>query len=275
MQSTDSTTQAGRTRVGREFLIRAGVTVAVVGGALLALLNVPGVPYDWSVWSDGTWAAYIRTGLWITLYVSLGSLVVALVLGVIVGLMRMSKNVVVHQLGTIYVELIRGTPLLVQIMIAYFCVALAVKKGLEAGGAAFGVVDASQNVTVWGIAVLGVFAGAYVAEIVRAALESIDPGQTEAALSQGMTKRQVFRLVLFPQALRRMIPPLTGQLVSLVKDSSLLSVIGLFELTNRAGIMKTSTYSVFEVLIPLAGLYLLITLPLSVVARRLELRLAA
>ena len=270
MQSTDS-----RTRAGREFLIRAGVTVAVVGGALVALLNVPGVPYTWSVWRDGTWATYIATGLWITLYVSIGSLIVALVLGVIAGLMRMSKNIVVHQLGTIYVELIRGTPLLVQIMIAYFCVALAVKKGLEAGGVAFGVVDASQNVTVWGIAVLGVFAGAYVAEIVRAALESIDPGQTEAALSQGMTKRQVFRLVLFPQALRRMIPPLTGQLVSLVKDSSLLSLIGLFELTNRAGIMRTSTYTVFEVLIPLAALYLVITLPLSVLARRLELRLAA
>jgi polar amino acid transport system permease protein len=232
--------------------------------------------FDWAaVWRDGDYASYMLGGLLVTVAVSLGSLVLALVCGVLGGVARLSRHWFWHQLGTIYVELIRGTPLLVQIVVAYYCFGTALRSLLEGAGAPAGLVRASQDPIVIGILTLGVFAGAYVAEIVRAAILSIDPGQTEAALSQGMTRRQAFRWILFPQALRRMIPPLTGQFVSLVKDSSLLSVIAVPELMKRASEVHSSSYATFEVYLPLAGLYLLVCFPLSHLARRLELRLAA
>ncbi len=270
MRSTGS-----RARMGsREFLIRAAVTVVILGGAALVLLNAPGWKYQWSqIWSDAGSVRFFLGGLWVTLLVSLGAMVLAMVLGTLAALMRMSRHIVVNQIGTLYVELVRGTPLLVQILIGYYCFGLVLKGALESAGASVAFVDWTQAKFLWGVLCLGFFAGAYVAEIVRAAIESIDRGQTEAALSQGLTRAQVFRHVLFPQALRRMVPPLTGQFVSLVKDSSLLSVIGLLELTQRSRELASSTYTVFEVYLPLAVLYLVITMPLSLVSRRLELRL--
>src|SRR5205814_5360986 len=110
-----------------------------------------------------------------------------------------------------------------------------------------------------GRAPLGVFAGAYVTGIVRSAIESVDPGQMEAALSQGMSRGQALRHVILPQVLRRMLPPLTGEFVSLVKDSSLLSVVGVLEISKRAREAQTDTYRTFEVFLPLALMYLVIT----------------
>lgn len=274
MRSTNSRTSSWATDF--DFWRRAALTVVAVGG-LVAFLVLAPRDYDWkwaAVWRDGNYAEYMLGGLWVTFYVSMGALVVALVLGIVGGLARMSHNWVWSQLGTIYVELVRGTPLLVQIYVAWFCVTIAVRDALEATGASASLVDLSQNKMVWGVLTLGAFAGAYVAEIVRAALLSIDKGQTEAALSQGMTRGQVFRYVLFPQALRRMVPPLTGQFVSLVKDSSLLSLIAIGELTKRASEVRGATHNTFEVFLPLAALYLAICFPLSMLARRLELRLA-
>lgn len=274
MRSTNSRTSRWVTDV--DFWRRAALTIAALGGLVAFLLLAPR-DYDWkwaAVWRDGDYAEYMLGGLWVTFYVSMGALVVALVFGIVGGLARMSHNWVWNQLGTIYVELVRGTPLLVQIYVAWFCVTIAVRDALEAAGASASIVDMSQNKMVWGVLTLGVFAGAYVAEIVRAALLSIEKGQTEAALSQGMTRGQVFRYVLFPQALRRMVPPLTGQFVSLVKDSSLLSLIAIGELTKRASEVRGATHNTFEVFLPLAALYLAICFPLSMLARRLELRLA-
>jgi polar amino acid transport system permease protein len=102
----------------------------------------------------------------------------------------------------------------------------------------------------------------------------VDPGQTEAALSQGMTRWQALRLVLLPQAFRRMLPPLTGEFVSLVKDSSLLSVVGVVEITKASRDFAAETYRTYEIFLPLAVTYLAITFPLSRLARRLELRSA-
>ena len=273
MRSTDSRTWSWATDA--DFWRRSALTVVALGGLLAFMLLAPR-EYDWkwtAVWRDGDYASYLLGGLWVTFYVSMGALVVALIFGIAGGLARLSHNWFWNQLGTIYVELIRGTPLLVQIYVAWFCITIAVRDTLEAVGASAGILDLSQDKLLWGILTLGVFAGAYVAEIVRAALLSIDKGQTEAALSQGMTRRQVFRFVLFPQAMRRMIPPLTGQFVSLVKDSSLLSVIAILELTKRGSEVRGATHNTFEVFLPLAGLYLVICFPLSRLARRLELRL--
>jgi len=258
----------------REWWLRSLVTVVVLGGLGTFLLNMPGQRYDWrAIWGESGNRSLMLEGLWITLEVSFWAMVLALVLGLVGGLMRMSRRVVINQLGTIYVELVRGTPLLVQIMIVYYGFAVAMGRTFEAMGAPESVLALVQSRKVMGVLALGVFGGAYVAEIFRAAVESVDKGQREAAIAQGMTHGQAMRFVLFPQALRRMVPPLAGQFVSLVKDSSLLSVISVGELIFQSNQIRTSTLSTFEVLLPLAVLYLLITFPLSVMARRLEVRL--
>jgi polar amino acid transport system permease protein len=199
--------------------------------------------------------------------------VLGLALGFLGALARMSSRPAISQVGTLYVEIVRGTPLLVQLLAAYFCVAPAVAAGVRAAGLPEAWARAAEGRTLVGVVTLGVFAGAYVTEIVRAAIQSIDRGQTEAALSQGLTRGQTLRFVLLPQALRRMVPPLAGELVSLVKDSSLLYVIAVSEVTKRSYEVYAATNKTFEVFLPLALLYLAITLPLSRLARALELRL--
>jgi len=275
MRSTASRTSLHRGE-GRVFA-RALLTAGVLGGVLAFLLLAP-TYYDWNwegVWRDGDYASLLLGGLAVTAWISAGGLVLGLLLGFLGAWARMSRHWAPNQLGAVYVEMVRGTPLLVQIFIAKYCVATAIYQALVGAGVGKEAADLVREPALVGVLTLGVFAGAYVTEIVRAAILSVDPGQREAALSQGMSRRQVFWLVLFPQALRRMVPPLTGEFVSLVKDSSLLSIIAVPELMKRAGEVRTSTHSEFEVLLPLALLYLAITFPLSRLARRLEMRLAA
>jgi polar amino acid transport system permease protein len=121
-----------------------------------------------------------------------------------------------------------------------------------------------------GTATLGFFAGAYISEMVRAGVESVDRGQWETALSTGLTHRQTLIHVILPQTARRLVPPITGQFVSCIKDSSLLSVISVRELTKAAEMINATTYKTFEAYLPLALLYLLLTWPLSRLTRRLE-----
>lgn len=256
-------------------VLRALLTLALLGGLLAFLLLAPrDYRWSWQVWGTGRYAEHVLGGLWMTFQVSVAALVLGLAFGLAGGLLRLSRHWALNQVGAVYVELIRGTPLLVQILLAKYCMATAFHDVLRDMGFSASTAESVRNPVVIGIVVLGFFAGAYVAEIVRAAILSIDRGQSEAALAQGMTRGQVFRLVLFPQALRRMVPPMTGQFVSLVKDSSLLSAIAVPELMKRADEVRTSTYAEFEVLLPLAALYLVICFPLSRLARRLELRLA-
>jgi len=262
MRSTTSTSPASLLR--GDAAVRALVTVAVLGGmvAFLALTG-PSNGWEWHrVWGDSERPGYrwlFLRSLGTTLLVSLCALAIALLLGFAGGLARLSRRAWLSQLATLYVEIVRGTPLLVQIFIAVYCV---------------GYVLHVDDANVVGTLTLGMFAGAYVTEIVRSAVESVDPGQLEAALSQGMSRGQALRHVLLPQALRRMLPPMTGEFVSLVKDSSLLSVIGVLEITKRANEAQSVTLRTFEIYIPVALLYLAITFPLSRLARRLELRTA-
>ena len=250
---------SARGEPGDGTLSRVLVTVGVLGGLVVFLaLTGPDNGWDWRrVWGDPRQRGVIGRGLLLTLELSLGALALSLVFGFAGGLARMSRRPWLRQLAALYVEIVRGTPLLVQLFIAVYCVGYSLDF---------------DDPPVVGTLTLGVFAGAYVTEIVRAAIQSVDPGQTEAALSQGMTRWQVLRHVLLPQALRRMLPPMTGEFVSLVKDSSLLSAIGVFEVTKRAREAQADTYRTFEIFLPLALMYLAITFPLSRLARRLELK---
>lgn len=197
-------------------------------------------------------------GLWTTLWISAVSSVFGLIFGLIAGLARVSKNITIRGLAITYVEFIRGTPLLVQIFIAYFLLGT--------------VFNLSRNVC--GVGALSLFVGAYVAEIVRAGIQSISKGQTEAARSLGMTKFQTMWDVILPQAFKRILPPLAGTFISLIKDSSLVSVIAITDLTKSGREIITSTFATFEVWILVAVMYLLVTSLLSQLVFYMERRLA-
>jgi polar amino acid transport system permease protein len=269
MRATVSTTRTS----GRERLLRLAVTLTVFL-VLVLFLSTARYPWSWeSVWGRGGYRAMFFQGLGLTAVVSVFGMAVGLVLGFAGGVARLSRRVVPNQLGAVYVELIRGTPLLVQVILGMYVFWPVLNQALVRLGAPPDLGDPVLASGVVGTVTLGVFSGAYVTEIVRAAVESVDRGQTEAALAQGMTRTQVLRHVLLPQALRRMVPPLAGQFVSLVKDSSLLSTIAVLEVTKRAMEVQSATYRPFEAYLPLALLYLVITFPLSRLARRLELGL--
>ncbi|MGY0613930.1 amino acid ABC transporter permease [Vibrio sp. FJH11] len=201
----------------------------------------------------------IAHGLWVTVEISFISLIFAVLLGLIFGLMRVSKNQAARDLSLTYVELIRGTPLLVQIFIVYFFIGT--------------VLDFDRFTA--GVVALSVFTGAYVAEIVRAGIQAIPTGQMEAARSLGMTYPKAMRYIILPQALKRTLPPLAGQFINLIKDSSLVSVISITDLTKAGREVVSGSFAPFEVWFTVAALYLLVTGTLSWAIQRLEKRLSA
>lgn len=205
-------------------------------------------------------------GLWLTLYVSFIAIVFGIVLGLFTGLARISSNPAFKWLAITYIELVRGSPLLVQIFIWYFVLGTLVNTML----ARYGI---SQIPPLWfGVASLATFTGAYVAEIVRSGIQSIHRGQTEASRSLGMTYSQSMYHVILPQALRRILPPLAGQFISLIKDSSLLGIIAIRELTKATREVVTTSLQPFELWFVCALLYLVLTFSLSMLLQYLEQR---
>ena len=240
---------------GEEFLARSGLTILVVA-ALVGVLALSG--YDWDFNPAREYGKLFLKGLGVTLAVTAIAFVVGLVVGVGVALARLSRAFWIRHFGDLYVEIIRGTPFLVQVLIAYFGIAPLI--GVE-------------NKFFVGAIALGFFAAAYMGEIFRAGIESVDRGQFEAARSLGLSRPQMMRHIVFPQAFRRMIPPLTGELIALTKESSLLYAIGVAELMLAGRQMGADTYRNFEAYLIVAAFYLVITIPLSVLARGLERRL--
>ncbi len=197
-------------------------------------------------------------GLWTTLWISAAASVFGVIIGLVTGLCRVSRNLTLRSLSIAYIELIRGTPLLVQIFIFYFFLGT--------------VLDISRILA--GISALAIFAGAYVAEIIRAGIQSIPKGQMEAARSLGMTGSQAMIHIILPQAFKRTLPPLAGQFISLIKDSSLVSVIAITDLTKSGREVITSTFATFEIWFVVALLYLMLTSVLSQIIAWVERRLS-
>jgi polar amino acid transport system permease protein len=198
-------------------------------------------------------------GLYMTLKISVISLLFSVVIGLMTALMRISDNPFTKNLSILYIEVIRGTPLLVQIFIVYFFL---------------GTVFDLDRFTA-GVVALSVFTGAYVAEILRSGIQSVAVGQMEAARSLGMTYPQAMMYVILPQAFRRTLPPMAGQLISLIKDSSLVSVISITDLTKAGREVVSGSFATFEVWFTVAALYLLLTSALSWGIQRIEKRLAS
>ncbi len=196
-------------------------------------------------------------GFLLTLQISALSLVLSSVLGLLLALARRSPILILRTLASLHVELVRGSPLLVQILFGFYVVADAV--GL-------------QSRFIFGVLILSNFSAAYIAEMIRAGIESVGSSQLDSARAIGLTPTQTLRFVIFPQALRQTIPPLTGQFATLIKDSSLLSIIGLLEFTHAATQVNSATYSTLAAFTPLLFGYLALTLTLSLAARWLERR---
>jgi len=200
----------------------------------------------------------LMIGFVMTIEISAVATIFGILIGTIVGIARLSKEPVTRGLSLAYVELIRNTPLLVQIYIIYFFVGSMLRLSAFAAGTA----------------ALSIFAGAYVGEIVRAGIQSIHKGQMEASRSLGMSYAQAMRHIVLPQAFKRIIPPLAGQFISLIKDSSLVSVIALADLMFQGQQAVARTYHAFEIYFTVALLYLVMTFTLSMATQYVERRLA-
>jgi His/Glu/Gln/Arg/opine family amino acid ABC transporter permease subunit len=213
--------------------------------------------FDW----DAIWygVPYMLKGTVVTLEVSACAMVLASVIGLVMGLISVSSLRVLKAIIRAYVYFVRGTPALVQIFLVYFALP---RIGFELSSFWSGVVALAFN------------SAGFIAEIMRAGLQSIDAGQTEAALSIGMTERQSIQFILLPQSLRRVTPPLTNELITLVKSSSLLSVISITELTRTAQLIIAEKFVPFELYAALAVYYLVIISILSWGSEALEKRLA-
>jgi polar amino acid transport system permease protein len=193
-------------------------------------------------------------GLLLTFRITGISLVLAFIIGLVTALLRLSNSLVGKVISRVYLEIIRNTPLLVQLFFVYFVLSP--------------VFDISAFTSA--VLTLSLFEGAYASEIFRAGIVSLHRGQWEAAFSIGLNTYQTYRLIVLPQAIRRILPPLTGQAVSLIKDSALVSTIAIYDLTMRGQEIIAETFLVFEIWFTVAAMYLMITLALSLTVSYME-----
>ncbi len=193
-------------------------------------------------------------GLWLTLEISLLSLGLSLIIGLCTALMRLSDSIMARLIARVYLELIRNTPLLIQIFVLYFVLAPILDLGRFSSA----------------VIALSLFEGAYASEIMRAGILAIPAGQWEAAASLGLNRPQAYRFIILPQALRQMIPPLTSQAISLIKDSALVSTIAIYDLTMQGQQIIAETFLTFEIWFTVAAIYLAVTMFLSILVKYLE-----
>lgn len=237
---------------------------------------------------SGKWVAnLIMQGLFTTLRLSIWGTVLAIILGTIMGLCRVSQSLFYRLLGRSYVELIRNMPPLVIIFIFYYFVSGQIMPVLGLNEFILAQSETTQRLCELlfappsflsaffsALVTLAIFEGAYIAEIVRAGIQSIDKGQWEASHTLGLSKWQQMRHIILPQAVQRILPPLAGQFISLIKDSSIVSVISIQELTFQGMELMAATYLTFEIWITITLLYLVMTFTCSLAVQRLEVRMA-
>lgn len=251
-----------------------------------------GVLILWAITSDEHYQIIferLREGIGITIYVTMIAYSLALTLGLLVGLARVSSNRVINQIATFYVEIIRGVPMLVLLYYIAFVLGPALVdliNGLGSGMQNIGLLPdvagglAEMRVrdldfTARAVLALTVGYSAFLSEVFRAGIESIERGQMEAALSLGMSYWQAMRHVILPQAIRRVLPPLGNNFVAMLKDSSLVSVLGVRDITGLGKIYATSTFRFFETYNIVAFMYLVMTILLSMAVRYMERRMSA
>lgn len=231
--------------------------------ALLALALAALVIYlpFWRLVSSWDWPGVYKyhekfyRGFLLTIGISLASLALSTVIGLCSALGGRSRLLLLRYANGIYIDLIRGTPLLVQILIFYYVTASAAQI---------------DNRNVVGVLILSIFSGAYISEVIRGGIESVGKSQLESAKAIGLTRGQTYLYVIYPQAVRQILPSMAGQFVSIVKDSSLLSAISVNEYTENVKEVSANTFGSLECYILLAAGYLILTLPIMFLTRYLE-----
>ncbi|MFZ1956496.1 MAG: amino acid ABC transporter permease [Desulfobacterales bacterium] len=235
----------------------------------------------------GSWRPNVLVlGLLTTIRLSLWATVLATIIGTVMGLLRVSSGLFNRLIGGTYVEIVRNLPPLVLVFIFYFFIGDQILPALgterlvsgisESGRSLLGVLFAPPALLVpflSALLTLALFEGAYITEIVRSGIQSIEAGQWEAAAALGFTKSQQMRHIILPQAVPRILPPLAGQFISTIKDSAIVSVISIQELTFQGLELMATTYFTFEIWITITGLYLMLTLSCSLAVERLEIYL--
>ncbi len=211
------------------------------------------------------YSQYFINGTISTIVIAILTVLLGVIIGTILALMKISKNRLSKIIASAYIEFIRGTPLLVQISIVYFSVSFP--KFLL-----FGI---EMNRFIPGVIAMAINSGAYVAEIIRAGIQAVDKGQMEAARSIGFNSTQSMRYIILPQAVRNILPALGNEFVVVIKESSVLSVIGIVELMRSADIVKAAIYKPFEPLIVVAIIYFILTFTLTRVLGFAERRMRA
>ncbi len=252
----------------RYFITDTLMYLAVMAGFIWFLVaGSERLGYNWQwyqipqyifTWENGFHPGLLLQGLWVTFKITGVSLVLAFAIGLGTALCRMSDSFMANGIARVYMEIIRNSPLLIQLFFIYFVIAPLI--GMEAFWSA-----------VWA---LSLFEGAYASEIFRAGITSIHKGQFEAAQSLGMSPYALYRHIILPQAIRRILPPLTSQAVSLVKDSALVATIAIHDLTMQGMAIVAETFLTFEIWFTVAAIYLVVTLILSWIVSVLEKRMS-
>ncbi len=240
--------------------------VLLAGGVMLLLKGAEDQGYYWQwfrmprhlyQFDDGRFiAGPILEGLKITLNITWISLILTYIIGLVTALMRLSNSLPARGVARVYLELTRNTPLLVQIFFMYFVIAP--------------ILDIDRFAAA--VLALSLFEGSYASEIYRAGIVAVNKGQWEASYTLGLSTYQNYRYIILPQAIRRILPPLTSQAISLIKDSSLVSVIAVYEMTMQANEIASETFLIFEVFFTIAAIYLALALTLSRIVAYFEKR---
>lgn len=230
----------------------------------------------WQVLSDETYSgvlSILRKGIWTTIYVTVIAYVLACILGLLLALAGMSRWLVLRQISRFYIEVVRGIPIIVLLLYVAFVVApaLVLTWNWITGHLGFDPIRTRDFSLLWrAVIALTLAYSSFLAEVFRAGLQSVEKGQIEAAKALGLTGFQRFRHIVFPQALRMILPPLGNDFVAMVKDSSLVSVLGVTDITQLGKVTAAGNFRYFETYNVVALVYLTMTITLSIALRRFE-----
>ena len=248
--------------------------------------KIPNYIFKYHTGREEWFANLLLQGLIVTVRVSIYASILALILGVVLGIARCSHNLIVRMLARTYLEFLRNIPPLVVIFIFYFFLAEQLIQAMNIESWSYKIAKMENN-QIWeffcgdmrrfpslvsGVIVLALFESAFVGEIVRAGIQSVDRGQREAARSVGMSGFQEMQYIVLPQALKKIMPPMANQFITLIKDSSIISLISVQELTYKTAELVSSTHMIFEAWLTTAAFYFVICFGLSLVFRKLERR---
>ena len=268
----------------------------IFGGAAYIIYRISvDLRYEWQ-WSvipdylfryDGDEGGYVQgllvKGLVLTLKLSIWSSIIASAIGLVMGLMKISHRYILRMTSSTYVGIVRNMPALVFIFIFYFFISSQIvayfdldRHVAQMSGegtyffALFFTTPDQLTIFISAILTLAIYEGAYMTEIVRSGIESVEKGQWEASSALGLSHYQSMRHIIFPQAVKRILPPMAGQLISVIKDSAIVSVISVQDLTFRGMELMASTYRTFEIWITITAMYFVLTFMCSWLVRRVE-----